>query len=84
MSCSVPDGTPPAVLRVCEYSEQLGTGVACVYRDAVANQIVEGSEVLIDVSCPEARDSIEVGGRVSLYVAPVVPGDVTSLTCTAL
>lgn len=82
LRCSVPDGTPPAVVRVCEYSEQLQTGVSCVYRDALANQVVAGSDVLVSVSCPEARDAIEVGGRVSVYGAPVVPGDVTSLTCT--
>ncbi len=84
LRCSVPESSPPAVVRVCEYSEQLGTGVSCVYRDALANQLIEGSDVLVEVSCPEARDAVEVGGRVSLYGAPAVPGDVTQLSCSPL
>jgi hypothetical protein len=84
LRCSVPDGTPPAVVRVCEYSQQLGTGVACVYRDALANQLIDGGEVLVDVTCPEARDAIEVGGMVSVYSAPAVPGDAAQPICTPL
>ncbi|MEY2935083.1 MAG: hypothetical protein RL033_5832 [Pseudomonadota bacterium] len=84
LRCSVPDGTPPAVVRVCEYSERLGTGVSCVYRDALANQVLEGGDVLVDVACPEARDSVEVGGRVALYSAPLLPGDAAQPSCNPL
>jgi hypothetical protein len=82
LRCSTPDGSPPAVLRVCEYSEAQHTGVACVYRDALANELVDGSDVLIDVSCPEARDVVEIGGRVALYSAPALPGEVAQVSCT--
>ena len=82
LRCSIPDGSAPAVVRVCEYSEAQNTGVACVYREALANELVDGSDVLIDVSCPDARDVVEVGGRVALYGAPALPGDVVQLSCT--
>ena len=82
LRCSIPDGAAPAVVRVCEYSEGQHTGVACVYRDALANQLVDGSDVLVDVSCPDARDVVEVGGRVALYSAPALRGDGIQVSCT--
>lgn len=76
LRCSLPSEAPPLVLRVCEYSEQLQTGVACVFRDAVANEIVSAGETDLTIECPDARDATsEPGGRVSLYLAPVLPGD---------
>ncbi|MEO8177593.1 MAG: lysyl oxidase family protein [Deltaproteobacteria bacterium] len=81
LRCSAPDGAKPAVVRVCEYSESQHTGVACVARDALANELVDRSDVLIDVACPDARDVVEVGGRVALYSAPALPGDAVQMTC---
>jgi hypothetical protein len=82
LRCSTPDGAAPAVVRVCEYSEAQHTGVACVEREAIANQLVDGSDVLIDVACPAIRDAVEVGGRVALYSAPALSGDAVQITCT--
>lgn len=82
LTCSVPAGAAPAVLRVCEFSQALATGVACVQRDSLENRVIEG-EVVLDVACPAARDSVEVGGTVSLYSAPVLPGDELEITCVA-
>ncbi|MET0414015.1 MAG: lysyl oxidase family protein [Polyangiaceae bacterium] len=77
LRCSLPADAAPVVLRVCEYSQQLETGVACVFRDAVVNEIVTAGETDLTIECPAARDSeSEPGGRVSLYLAPVLPGDV--------
>jgi hypothetical protein len=77
MRCSLPLDAAPAIVRVCEYSEVLGRGVACVFRDAVANEVVGAGETQLTIECPEARDeTLEPGGRVSLYSAPVLPGDV--------
>lgn len=81
LTCSVPEGEPPSVLRVCEYSHALESGVYCVYRDALVNTLVEGAEVQVEVTCPAARDDVEVGGRVSLYGAPLVPGAPSGLEC---
>ena len=81
LRCSVPSGAAPGVVRVCEYSEKLSTGVACVYRDALANHLIDGSNVELNVECPEARDAIEVGGHVSLYSGPAIPGDDVAVSC---
>jgi hypothetical protein len=81
LHCSIPDGAAPAVLRVCEYSELQKTGVDCVYRDALANQLVAGDDVSVDVPCPEGRDVVEVGGHVALYSAAALPGDSIQLDC---
>jgi hypothetical protein len=81
LHCSIPEGAPPAVVRVCEYSELQKTGVACVYRDALANQLVDGGDVAVDVACPEGRDVVEVGGHVALYSAAALPGESVQLDC---
>jgi hypothetical protein len=74
------DCDPVQVVRVCEASVALG-GTACVYRDALANVSVEGTTTLT-FTCPTARDTMETGGRYSLYTAPVVSGDAeASVTC---
>lgn len=84
LSCSVPEGASPAVVRVCEYSEKLGSGVSCVYRDALANSMVDSDPVTLNITCPDAHDVTEVGGHVSLYSAPALPGDEVQVTCTVV
>lgn len=75
-----PPATPQA-LRVCEVSATLGTGVACVYSDAIANSIV-GAESSVSFTCPAIRDAAPadenteaeedvVTGGYSLYTAPL-------------
>jgi len=81
LRCSILSGTAPAIVRVCEYSEKWQTGVACVYRDALANGLIDGDAVDLEVTCPEARDAIEVGGHVALYSAPALPGDEVEVSC---
>jgi hypothetical protein len=71
------------VVRVCETSRVLGTGVACVYRESLANVIVRDEEAAVMFTCPAARDALEPGGEVSLYVAPVSHADpVQFVNCT--
>lgn len=86
LRCSLPADSAPIVLRVCEYSEQLETGVACVFRDAIVNEVVAAGETDLTIECPDARDAAsEPGGRVSLYLAPVLPGDaISGLECELL
>jgi hypothetical protein len=83
LRCSLPPEAPPAVVRVCEYSELLQSGVACVFRDALVNEVVGAGETEIEIDCPPAREATsEPGGRVSLYSAAVLPGDaIAELTC---
>jgi len=69
----------PQVIRVCERSAALGTGVACTYGDALANVVVEGEGRTVAFTCPFLRDAGEGdgddGGNYSLYAAPVWPDD---------
>lgn len=83
LDCTVPDGEPAVVLRACNYSEVLGQGVACVFREAFANEIVGPGTSSVEATCPQALDDTEPGGKLSLYVAPLLPmNQVGAITCT--
>jgi hypothetical protein len=76
-------------VRVCESSIALQSGTACKLNEALGNGVVEAaadggtSAVLIPFTCPAARDSVEVGGKYSVYTAPVLPDDTAAtVTCT--
>jgi hypothetical protein len=84
LTCSIEDGSTPQVLRVCEYSETLGTGVACTFLDAVANIVVDREAAEVSFTCPLIRDRSdeasgavddEPGSHYSFYVAPVFGED---------
>lgn len=81
LHCEVPDEGTPVVLRACEYSQVLGMGTACVYREALSNGTLLPGATDISVACPPARSEDEPGGTVSLYLAPVLPNDAVSVTC---
>ena len=71
LRCATDEGKPMQVVRVCETSNVLGTGVACVYQEALANAIVGQEATLVPFTCPAARDALEPGGQASFYAAPV-------------
>jgi hypothetical protein len=71
----VEDAEAPVVLRVCEYSDALGTGVACAFEDSVANVIIGDIATEVTFACPRIRDAEEFSGGYSFYVAPVWPED---------
>jgi hypothetical protein len=73
LSCKSDDG--PKVLRVCEMSAQLGEGVACSYRDSLANVIVDSQGTKVNFTCPAVRDGANGAGGFSLYDASVVAED---------
>jgi hypothetical protein len=82
LACQVPAGTAPHVVRVCEISEALGTGVACAHRQSVASAIVVDTPAEIAFPCPEVRDAAEARGGYSLYTAPVYGADAAGqVTC---
>jgi hypothetical protein len=60
------------VLRVCEMSAQLGVGVACAYRDAVANVILAAHGATVSFMCPAVRDGAKGAGGYSVYDAPLL------------
>ncbi|HEU5074061.1 MAG TPA: hypothetical protein VFU02_07805, partial [Polyangiaceae bacterium] len=84
--CDLPENTPPAVVRACEYSQVLETGTACVYRDALVNNVVEPGGSEFDIECPPARAQVnEPGGTITLYSAPLLPSDTPGeLDCEVL
>jgi hypothetical protein len=67
------------VVRVCERSAALGTGVACSLRDSLANTVVDAQGSNISFICPAIRDGgqggEEAGGGYALYAAALWPGD---------
>ena len=81
VDCSVPSEAAPSVIRVCEYSEVLGMGTACVLRDALRNEILLTGTFELDVECPAARSDSEPGGTVALYTAPLFTGDAVDIEC---
>ncbi|MDX1688732.1 MAG: lysyl oxidase family protein, partial [Candidatus Promineifilaceae bacterium] len=52
----------PQVVRVCERSAALGTGIACTYGDSLANVVVEGNATNVTFTCPILRDAEEGDG----------------------
>ncbi len=75
MTCSIEEPSTPQILRICDYSSQLETGVACVFGDALANELLTESTVQFDFACPLARDEAEEGGLFSLYTAALFETD---------
>lgn len=75
LSCSVPAGSMPQVLRVCETSAVLGEGIPCSYRDALSSMTIGEMPVEVAFVCPEARDADEPGGGYSTYAGPMLTTD---------
>jgi hypothetical protein len=86
VSCSIPAGSAPQVVRVCEASTVLGAGVACSAADALANIDIEGSDPIeLPFVCPPRRDAAEPGGLYALYTAPSFGDDkAVPVTCAPL
>jgi hypothetical protein len=83
LRCAVAADAAPQVVRVCERSEALGTGIACTFRESLASVAVEAGGVDVDFDCPAMRDAMEPGGAYSLFTAPLFPEDAAApVTCT--
>ncbi|MDO8434353.1 MAG: hypothetical protein Q7S58_18280 [Candidatus Binatus sp.] len=67
-----PPAAAPKVVRVCEVSAQLGVGVACAYRDALANAIVDVTGGTVGFTCPAVRDDAGGAGGYAVYDAPLL------------
>jgi hypothetical protein len=74
LSCGGADADAPAVIRVCEASEQLGA-LACLHADARATAIAEGETQTVSFTCPPMRSAAEPGGSIAVFVGPLVEGD---------
>ena len=84
VSCSVPAGSAPQSLRICEASAVLGAGVACDTFDALAVADIDDSTPLaLELPCPAPRDAAEPGGLYAIYSAPSFGEDPgAEVTCT--
>ncbi len=84
--CTIPTGAAPQVVRLCETSAVLGTGIPCTYQDSLASVNIETTAgVDVAFTCPAARDTTEPGGAAAIYTAPVFGDDTAAaITCTAL
>ena len=61
------------MVRVCESSAVLKTGVACDYDTALKNIVIKpSSPSVIQFTCPPYRDRDERGGLYSVYTAPIL------------
>jgi hypothetical protein len=84
VTCSVPSGSAPQVVRLCDASVALGTGIPCTYQDSLANAVVEaGTGVPVTFTCPAAKGAGEPGGKYSQYAGAVYnKGDApAAITC---
>lgn len=76
-------GTQPVVLRICEASRFLNSGIACRYNDdsLLKNTIISAnSQISLDFNCPSARDAQgEIGGAYSIYIGELYNIGVPSL-----
>jgi hypothetical protein len=83
MSCTVPAGSTPQVVRVCEASQALGAGVACAFADALSTGQVNAGAVDVAFTCPASRSATEPGGSFAIYTAPTFTEDPSAtVTCT--
>ena len=71
LSCTVENGAAAQVLRICEYSRLLGTGVACARSNALTNVTVGADSTPVTFTCPFQRDEDEPGGSYAIYTAPI-------------
>ena len=72
---------PSQAIRFCESSISLGTGTACDYNRALLQVSVPAAvptylpAQTFKFACPDARDSVEVGGAFSMYSGPLFLDD---------
>jgi len=85
LGCSVADGGPPQVLRVCPTSAVLGVPMACSHAASFGNATIEGAMGTVAFACPMPLDATEPGGEVSLFAAPIFNADgPAEVTCMPL
>ena len=67
-------GGSKQVLRLCEASQALATGIPCTYLNSASNSIIDGDSETVSFSCPAVRDATSASsGGYSLSHAPLLP-----------
>lgn len=67
VTCKKQAGAGAQVVRFCDYSKALKTGIPCTYNNSLASKVIESNEQKITFTCPAALDDVETGGAYSLY-----------------
>ncbi|MSR86700.1 hypothetical protein EXS70_00820 [Candidatus Peribacteria bacterium] len=81
LKCNIPAKSVAQVVRICEGSRALQSGIPCTYNDSLGSGVVETSKN-ISFICPAARDGIETGGVYSLLTGSLFPDEATTeVTC---
>jgi hypothetical protein len=77
-------GGSKQVLRVCETSAALGTGIACTYLNSVSNSLIDGDSEIVTFACPAVRDNSTIGaGGYAVQIAPLLTWqDRDEIACT--
>jgi hypothetical protein len=84
LDCTIPEGGPTQVLRVCENSVTLGGVTACMYVDALATAVVESAGTAVTFTCPAARSDVETGGY-GYFGASLMPNEpAVGVTCAVV
>ncbi len=82
LTCSVPKGSQKHVVRICEGSRALQTGIPCTFNDALGSGIADVRGADIRFTCPPPRDEVETGGAYSYLTGPLIPGEkAAEVTC---
>ena len=83
LTCTVPAGAAPQVVRICPRSAVLGTGIACMYLEAFSTETIGATGTQLQFACPIPYDANEPGGAYSIYTSPLIEGDAGAVvTCT--
>lgn len=68
-------GATPLVVRACERSAALGTGIPCTLQQSLANAVLQPGDNTLSFTCPAVRDGEAQDGNFALYLAPLWVGD---------
>ncbi len=72
LQCTVPANSANQVLRICESSVVLGTGLSCRYNEALANVVLGPGTHSVSFKCPAFRSAAEPGGHFSTYYGAAI------------
>jgi Lysyl oxidase len=85
LHCSVPKGSAPQTVRLCESSKVLASGTACTHGFSIGNSVATDAGADVAITCPAARSAEEPGGLYSIYTSPLLDEDMPqAVTCTVV
>ena len=83
LSCTIASGSSQQVVRVCDHSAVLDTGIPCTFNESFGNEtVLATTATVIKVTCPAAKSATEPGGKLSIYQGAAFNDDATAaVTC---